>query len=518
MSQSPQPPRSRGSSFAADLKPLSLALGLVFGYGAGLARNAQAATITVNNLAGGSVVGQCTLRDAVAAADTDAAVNGCAAGSGTDVIQFSVTGQIDLATEIVIGTSMTIAGPGSGAMTLAPSGTNRALNITGTPAVTISGVTFQGNGTSTVRGAAIHHGGSPGDTTTTIAIQNCRFNGNATNQQGGALFVYNAGAVSIASSTFTGNSVPSRGGAVKLYKVGPVTITDSTFSGNSASRGGALFLYKTSTTTISGSTFSGNVGSGVSARGAAVFLYRTSATTISDSTFSGNTSSGRGGALFLYKVGATSIVNSTISGNSTTSASVGGGAGIYLYKSPAGLTIANSTITDSTMAIASGAIVVKDDSTLTLQSTIVANTTEPGGNRDLSRTGVLPTTINATESLVFNPGGFINGTDVANITGQNPQLGPLAGNGGRTRTHALQANSPAIDKGSNPLALAFDQRGAGFTRTFGAQTDIGAFEVQPPKVQVPVPTLSSWGAALLAALLGAWAFVSSPVRRRRDRA
>lgn len=53
-------------------------------------------------------------------------------------------------------------------------------------------------------------------------------------------------------------------------------------------------------------------------------------------------------------------------------------------------------------------------------------------------------------------------------------------------THALLVGSPAINAGSNALAvdqngspLTFDQRGAGFSRISGGSVDIGAFEVQP---------------------------------------
>jgi hypothetical protein len=78
----------------------------------------------------------------------------------------------------------------------------------------------------------------------------------------------------------------------------------------------------------------------------------------------------------------------------------------------------------------------------------------------------------------------------------NPLLGPLQNNGGTTPTHALLANSPAIDAGNNcvflatcpsgvPLfALLTDQRGEGFTRNADGNgdtiqvVDIGAFEVQ----------------------------------------
>jgi hypothetical protein len=112
--------------------------------------------------------------------------------------------------------------------------------------------------------------------------------------------------------------------------------------------------------------------------------------------------------------------------------------------------------------------------------------------------------------------------DVNNILGQDPVLGPLANNGGPTQTHALLAGSPAIDKGSNPNALAFDQCGTPFVRTSGAQTDIGAFEVQgaapppPPVTALDIPTLSQWGTVILSGLLGVWAVITGFGRRRRS--
>ena len=66
----------------------------------------------------------------------------------------------------------------------------------------------------------------------------------------------------------------------------------------------------------------------------------------------------------------------------------------------------------------------------------------------------------------------------ADTIADDPQLFPLAWNGGPTRTHALSATSPARDAGSNDDALAFDQRGTGFARVSGASADIGAFETQ----------------------------------------
>ena len=60
------------------------------------------------------------------------------------------------------------------------------------------------------------------------------------------------------------------------------------------------------------------------------------------------------------------------------------------------------------------------------------------------------------------------------LVGLNPELGPLADNGGPTLTMALLPGSPAIDAGSAVGAPATDQRGV--PRPQGAGVDIGAFE------------------------------------------
>ena len=59
--------------------------------------------------------------------------------------------------------------------------------------------------------------------------------------------------------------------------------------------------------------------------------------------------------------------------------------------------------------------------------------------------------------------GFTNGVN-GDIVGTSvnpidPKLGPLKNNGGRTKTHALLAGSPAIDAGDNAGVPATDQRG-----------------------------------------------------------
>lgn len=67
------------------------------------------------------------------------------------------------------------------------------------------------------------------------------------------------------------------------------------------------------------------------------------------------------------------------------------------------------------------------------------------------------------------------------VTG-DPQLGPLAANGGSTQTLALGAHSAAIDQvpAAGAGCRAADQRGVSRPRPVGGACDIGAYEFAPP--------------------------------------
>src|SRR5580658_9284814 len=74
---------------------------------------AYAATITINSLNDPGARGICALRDAITAANTMTATNDCAAGTGTDTVNFSVSGTITLGSTLPqIANSLTIDGTG----------------------------------------------------------------------------------------------------------------------------------------------------------------------------------------------------------------------------------------------------------------------------------------------------------------------------------------------------------------------------------------------------------------------
>ena len=307
---------------------------------------------------------------------------------------------------------------------------------------------------------------------------------------------------------FTQNTASNRGGALDMScNACNITINDSSFTANTAGLyGGAIGTesgnnFTVRRTTISGNSSAAGIGGGIFEDDVIML--------IEDSTISGNTAA-VGGGIFLYADTAATIRNSTISGNTATG---GSGGGIYFYNDGGSvLTIQNSTIANNT----GGGIYLYNSSAtaqLLLASTIVANNTVA----DINGSGAPQFTANNSLIRVPAAGTVITGS--ANITGQDPLLGALANNGGPTQTMALQAGSPAIDAGSNPAALAFDQRGAGFPRTVGAQTDIGAVEgvggPPPPPVATVIPTLSQWGVALLSVLMAGWAMLTGFGSRRR---
>ena len=85
-------------------------------------------------------------------------------------------------------------------------------------------------------------------------------------------------------------------------------------------------------------------------------------------------------------------------------------------------------------------------------------------------------------------GGLIDGVAGNRIGVADPGLATgLADSGGPTKTIALLSGSPAINAGSNVLAvdpttgqpLTTDERGPGFPRIVNKTADIGAFEFQP---------------------------------------
>jgi len=353
--------------------------------------------------------------------------------------------------------------------------------------------------------------------------------------------IYNlGGVVSIDSATISGNTVtvPSgfggdaTGGGIDNDNGGVATliptlvISNSTISNNAASNsqqggnseGGGIYS-NSGTVDLDTSTVQANsVTSGGFSEGGGIYS-NADYETIANSTISLNLatstaqSSGSpppstvyafGGGIYIAGDDTVAIVNSTIASNQaldTATAADAAGGGIW---SAGTLTATNTTIASNTavgqhFGVTVGAGIDINAGDTTLYNTIVADsvitTASIPSGLDISGTldqalasGQTPSSYNLVTTRLDTAGnnaagGLINGIN-NNIVGSAANLGPLQDNGGPTQTMALLFGSPAIDAGSNALAVDFygnalttDQRGSGFPRVVNNVVDIGAFEI-----------------------------------------
>ena len=304
-----------------------------------------------------------------------------------------------------------------------------------------------------------------------MTLIDSEINGNRTlgdNARGGGLGT-NGGEITLIRTTVSGNSTSgesSDGGGVSTSNfrpAGSLLLVDSTVSGNRTTgfSGDGGGIHALTPATLINSTVSGNSTSGDNARGGGIV--------ISQNSFGATTAS------------PLTLISSTVTQNSTTSPLSSGGGGIASLFTTGGL-LANIT-----------------------NSIVAGNTAYDARYSDLRPGPSGELTI--SHSLIGVADELNIAGNVGNLTGTvasplNPQLGPLAFNGGPTQTHALLPGSPAIDAGSNVLAvdengqpLAFDQRDE--TRVVdgdgngSATVGIGAFELQTTTPTGTPPTVSS---------------------------
>jgi CSLREA domain-containing protein len=234
---------------------------------------------------------------------------------------------------------------------------------------------------------------------------------------------------------------------------GPNTIT---LSGNNATQilsvGNGVRL----------TAFSLNLTGGSSSNGGAIALAGGGALTLINSTLFGNTAA-NGGAIFVDANGLLNLTNVTISGNAVTSGFRIAG-GIYCAGAA---TATNCTVSNNSARFEGGVALIGSGYTFNIGNTIIAGNTatdvSPDANGNFTSQGY---------NLIGDPSGANGFTAPGDQTGVNAQLASLANNGGKTRTHALQAGSPAINTGGDTLAPLTDQRG--FARS--GVSDKGAFE------------------------------------------
>lgn len=435
-----------------------------------LAVPAAGADITVTTTADGITAdNQCTLREAVNAARLAAPVFGCAAGTpGPDTVVLAAgtytiglpgyedgnqSGDLDVGT----GQDLRILGAGPGTTIIDADGLDRVFDVPATTVLALEGLTLRnGRPEAGAFGGAVRNAGR-------LVTRRVTFTANR------------SGLPPAAAPGAPGDTGPGGGAISSSGGTAQLVVQDSTFEGNRSSNGGqgapggrggdgGAILVLGGTATVHASTFTGNlagnggpgadvaVEGGQGANGGAIAVFGGTVFVV-NSTFSanragepgqgnGNGGGGAGGAIAggLGPNAVTSVTHATFSGNQRGTGSSGGNSVI-------GLTLAGSLLADAAPACA---FVIPDP----------PNLVAPGD----TSCGL----------------GAIQGDAV---------LGPLADNGGPTRTMLPGDGGRAIDltpvcPGAFPFGLV-DQRGV--LRPQRGGCDVGAVEVAPPP---PLPVIN----------------------------
>jgi parallel beta-helix repeat protein len=446
------------------------------------------------------VDGDCTLVDAITAANEDTATGDCPAGSGADTIELTVN--VTLTEEDndddfgprglpVIYTEVTIKGKGFeiarddeadefGIFAVSEDGELLLFDteVSG-GSVGDDGGGIANAGTTTLDNCMVHdneadEGGGIANEGTLILIHSEVYRNEAYWGGGG---IVSEGTLILTGSDVIDNYADDLGGGI--YAEDIATLTNSTVSDNTALNGGGGIYQDHGTLTLIDSEVSDN-GADIKGGGIAV---DGGTTMLTDSEVSGNEAGdGDGGGFWLAEGAKTTLTNSTVSGNEADFY----GGGIFITDEST-LTLTNSTVSDNDAGERGGGIFGDGDKTALINSTVSGNEAFSGDGGGIYADGMITTLTNSI--VADSEGGDCYGTvsDEGNNFSEDGScpgatITPgtdfdivLRRNGGPTKTHALLLGSVAVNA-AGICGLATDQRGV--ERSAG-QCDSGSFEFAP---------------------------------------
>jgi CSLREA domain-containing protein len=291
-------------------------------------RAAYAAGITVTSTADDSFTRNCSLREAIYAANMDLRRDNCAAGSGADTITLGrgtyvlngnpgddqgLSGDFD----ITAGT-LTIVGAGVGATIIDGQYIDRVFDIHPGATLTISKVTIRQGGADIYGGGVRNRG--------TLTIINSEFLKNGAGTGAG---ISNEGRVEVYQSTFNANTGPNGAGIANLPG-GTAIIETSTFMGQHGVHGGAIL--NQGLLILSNSTLSGNQADNI---GAGIFNAAGGNAQVSFSTivFNNGLDNNHGHGIANIS-GSATIAHTILAGNSNDCEGVLGSKNFNLIESP----------------------------------------------------------------------------------------------------------------------------------------------------------------------------------------
>ena len=316
------------------------------------------------------------------------------------------------------------------------------------------------------------NGGGLYNTSKTLTLQNSTIANNTASSSGGG--IQNHGQLLITDALIQANEVTGNfghGGGI-ADSSGNITITHSIVENNTATSTGAGINTNYTNILVQGSTFRQN-NAGIN--GGGLQILRSTAQIISTTIHNNHAQTGAGGGIFVELDSDVLIVNSTVTANTADD----GGA----ISNRAQTEIRNSTINKNQSA-AGNASVVNNSAAVDMPSLILDHTIVANSINNANCSGAITSQGHNLDS----DGTCLTTPATGDLPNVDPLLGPLADNGGETLTHALMADSPAINAGAASCGVTVDQRGE--TRLNGGRCDIGAYESLYADANLIVSTLA----------------------------
>ena len=493
-----------------------LSLGALAALPATSLANTYAPTRTDDPAPGACAPSDCSLREAISAANANA---------GADVIRLqsgqvyglqragrnedaNATGDLDINRDpIELSDELTITTTGGGLATIDANGRDRVIDAAGT--LTLSRIrirdglatSYAGGGVvwaccgkltishseivdNTLSSAASYGGGGIAaltDPTGQVSISNSLIARNSSASSGGGL-VASGATVSISASTIAENEGEFGGGMATSGTPGLITLLGSRVLNNtSAGPGGGILNWgSNSKVTVNRSLIFGNNAQpdAYNAAGGGIATLsgdgEPTTTVVNNSTISYNSSTLNGGGIVNHSIGGTAtlrMTNSTVAHNEAAdfgggidSFATGGRANVFLNA----VTVAYNDANSNGDGVSQGGGLQRGDSagTFSVDNSLIAHNTAIAGPDCAGypfASGGYNLRSTATDCTGFTASG--------DIVRANPRVGDLAQNGGATETIALLNRSPAIGAGG-PDSPDADQRGV----LRDASPDIGAYE------------------------------------------
>jgi CSLREA domain-containing protein len=233
--------------------------------------------------------GDCSLREAIRAANLDSQVDSCQPGDGRDTIQvgegtflLKLTGIGEdeaLNGDLDITDDLTITGAGVSVTIIDGDHLDRVFHVVGDVSVVIAGMTIQNGNASTSSG--LFGGGGILNENGNLVVRNSTISSNRAVRTGGG--IDNAGTSSLVDVTISGNSSDEGGG---IFNDGSLSLTNTTLNNNES--------FKT--------------GGGLDNSGDS---------TLTNVTIDNNTTQGKNGGDGIFNDGNLTVLNGTIRGKTT---------------------------------------------------------------------------------------------------------------------------------------------------------------------------------------------------------